>query len=113
MAMPEVPETIFMDGLNELLKIDEAWIKKGKGNTLIRPFMIATGEGVIANPSDNYKFMIILSAKVLLFREVKVLIEHFSRAANGGIGAAKAAGNYAAQFYPTSLANAAGFQQVI
>jgi branched-chain amino acid aminotransferase len=37
-------------------------IKKGKGNTLyIRPFMIATGEGVIANPSDNYKFMIILS----------------------------------------------------
>jgi branched-chain amino acid aminotransferase len=34
MAMPEVPETIFMDGLNELLKLDEAWIKKGKGNTL-------------------------------------------------------------------------------
>jgi branched-chain amino acid aminotransferase len=116
MAMPEVPETIFMDGLNELLKIDQAWIKKGKGNTLyIRPFMIATGEGVIANPSDNYKFMIILSpAKSYYSGEVKVLIaEHFSRAANGGIGAAKAAGNYAAQFYPTSLANAAGFQQVI
>ena len=116
MAMPEVPETIFMDGLHELLKIDEAWIKKGKGNTLyIRPFMIASGKGVIANPSDDYKFMIILSpAKSYYSGEVKVLIaEHFSRAANGGIGAAKAAGNYAAQFYPTSLANAAGFQQVI
>jgi branched-chain amino acid aminotransferase len=72
--------------------------------------MIATGEGV-TNPSDNYKFMIILSpAKSYYSGEVKVLIEHFSRAANGGI--AKAAGNYAAQFYPTSLANA-GFQQVI
>ena len=116
MAMPEVPADVFMDGLNQLLKLDEAWIKKGKGNTLyIRPFMIATGQGVIANPSDDYKFMIILSpAKSYYSGEVKVLIaEHFSRAANGGIGAAKAAGNYAAQFYPTSLANKKGFQQVI
>lgn len=116
MAMPEVPEDIFMEGLNQLLKLDEAWIKKGLGNSLyIRPFMIATGAGVVANPSDDYKFMIILSpAKSYYSGEVKVLIaEHFSRAANGGIGAAKAAGNYAAQFYPTSLANKEGFQQVI
>jgi branched-chain amino acid aminotransferase len=116
MAMPEVPEDIFMEGLNQLLQLDEAWVQKGKGNTLyIRPFMIATGTGVIANPSDEYKFMIILSpAKAYYSGEVKVLIaEHFSRAANGGIGAAKAAGNYAAQFYPTNLANKAGFQQVI
>jgi len=116
MAMPEVPEEIFMEGLRQLLKLDEAWIQKGKGNTMyIRPFMIATGAGVIANPSDEYKFMILLSpAKAYYSGEVKVLIaEHFSRAANGGIGAAKAAGNYAAQFYPTNLANKAGFQQVI
>lgn len=116
MAMPEVPEHIFMDGLNQLLQLDEAWVKKGKGNTMyIRPFMIATGDGVIANPSDDYKFMILLSpAKSYYAGEVKVLIaEHFSRAANGGIGAAKAAGNYAAQFYPTTLANKQGFQQVI
>jgi branched-chain amino acid aminotransferase len=116
MAMPEVPENIFMDGLNELLKLDEAWVKKGKGNALyIRPFMIATGTGVIANPSNDYKFMIILSPVTSYYSgDVKVLIaEHYSRAANGGIGAAKAAGNYAAQFYPTSLANKEGFQQVI
>tara|TARA_R110000868_G_scaffold1537_3_gene12233 strand:- start:113 stop:1183 length:1071 start_codon:yes stop_codon:yes gene_type:complete len=116
MAMPEVPEAIFMQGLNQVLKIDNDWIKKGKGNSLyIRPFMIATGTGVMANPSDNYKFMILLSpAKSYYSGEVKVLIaEHFSRAANGGIGAAKAAGNYAAQFYPTTLANKQGFQQVI
>jgi branched-chain amino acid aminotransferase len=81
----------------------------------IRPFMIATGDGVVANPSSEYKFMIILSpAKAYYSGEVKVLIaEHYSRAANGGIGAAKAAGNYAAQFYPTTLANKEGFQQVI
>ncbi len=116
MAMPEVPENIFMEGLNQLLKLDEAWIKRGKGNSMyIRPFMIATGTGVIANPSNDYKFMIILSPVSAYYSgEVKVLIaEHYSRAANGGIGAAKAAGNYAAQFYPTSLANKEGFQQVI
>lgn len=116
MAMPEVPENIFMDGLNTLLNIDSSWIQKGKGNSLyIRPFMIATGFGVSASPSAEYKFMIILSpAKSYYSGEVKVLIaEHFSRAANGGIGAAKAAGNYAAQFYPTNLANKAGYQQVI
>jgi branched-chain amino acid aminotransferase len=116
LAMPEVPEEIFINGLNELLKLDQEWVKKGKGNSMyIRPFMIATGTGVIANPSDEYKFMIILSpVKSYYSGEVKVLIaEHFSRAANGGIGAAKAAGNYAGQFYPTNLANKEGFQQVI
>ena len=116
MAMPEVPEEIFMNGLKQLVNLDRDWVKKGKGNTLyIRPFMIATGTGVIAAPSNDYRFMIILSpAKSYYSGEVKVVIaEHFSRAANGGIGAAKAAGNYSAQFYPTKLANEKGFQQII
>lgn len=116
MAMPEVPETVFMAGLKKLLQIDQQWVKKGIGNTLyIRPFMIATGHGVIAAPSQEYRFMIILSpARSYYSGEVKVIIaEHFSRAANGGIGAAKAAGNYSAQFYPTKLANDKGFQQII
>ena len=116
MAMPEVPEEIFMEGLKQLLELDKAWVQKGNGSSMyIRPFMIATGTGVIANPSEEYKFMILLSpAKAYYSGEVKVLIaEHFSRAANGGIGAAKAAGNYAAQFYPTNLANKEGYQQVI
>ncbi len=116
MAMPEVPEFVFIEGLKQLLRLDEAWVKNGNGSTMyIRPFMIATGAGVVANPSEDYKFMILLSpAKSYYSGEVKVLIaEHFSRAANGGIGAAKAAGNYAAQFYPTTLANKEGFQQVI
>jgi branched-chain amino acid aminotransferase len=53
--MPEVPK-MFYGGLNQLLKLDEAWIKKRKRKHLyIRPFMIATGQGVIASPSDDYK----------------------------------------------------------
>jgi len=116
MAMPEIPEDIFMSGLHQLIDLERNWVKKGNGNTLyIRPFMIAIGSGVIAAPSTQYRFMIILSpAKSYYSGEVKVLIaEHFSRAANGGIGAAKAAGNYSAQFYPTKLANEQGFQQII
>ena len=116
MAMPNVPENIFMEGLKKLLQIEKEWVKKGKGNTLyIRPFMIAIGSGVIAQPSTQYRFMIILSpAKAYYSGEVKVIIaEHYSRAANGGIGAAKAAGNYSAQFYPTQLAHDKGFQQII
>lgn len=116
LAMPEVPEHIFMDGLKTLITIDKNWVKAGNGNSLyIRPFMIAIGSGVIANPSTQYRFMIILSpAKSYYAGEVKVIIaQHYSRAANGGIGAAKAAGNYAGQFYPTKLAHEKGFQQVI
>ena len=116
LAMPEVPETVFIEGLKALINIDKTWVKHENGSSLyIRPFMIATGSGVIAQPSTQYRFMIILSpAKSYYSGEVKVIIaEHYSRAANGGIGAAKAAGNYSAQFYPTKLANDEGFQQII
>ncbi len=116
MAMPEVPEAIFIDGLKAILEMEKEWVRKGLGNTLyIRPFMIAIGSGVIAQPSTQYRFMIILSpARAYYSGEVKVIIaEHYSRAANGGIGAAKAAGNYSAQFYPTKLANEKGYQQII
>nr|WP_294939561.1 branched-chain amino acid aminotransferase [uncultured Flavobacterium sp.] len=116
LAMPEIPEEIFVGGLKKLIEIEKEWVKKGKGNSLyIRPFMIATGEGVIAAPSSQYRFCVILSpASAYYSGEVKVVIaDHYSRAANGGIGAAKAAGNYSAQFYPTKLANEKGFQQII
>jgi branched-chain amino acid aminotransferase len=116
LAMPEIPENIFLDGMKTIIAMEKDWVKKGVGNSLyIRPFMIAIGSGVIAQPSTQYKFMILLSpAKAYYSGEVKVIIaEHYSRAANGGIGAAKAAGNYSAQFYPTKLANDLGYQQII
>lgn len=116
LAMPEIPAEIFIQGLKTLIQLDSAWVKTGEGRSLyLRPFMIAIGKGVMANPSNNYRFAIIMSpAKSYFAGEVNVLIaEHYSRAANGGVGAAKAAGNYAGQFYPTNLAIKEGFQQVV
>lgn len=116
LAMPTIPSEIFIDGLKTLLQIEKAWVRKGLGNSLyIRPFMIATECGVIASPSNEFLFCILLSpAKSYYSGKIKVQIADFySRAANGGIGAAKAAGNYSAQFYPTKLAQEAGYNQVI
>ena len=116
LAMPEFPENYFFEGLKTLLDLDSDWIKKGYGNSLyIRPFVIATQSGVMASPSNTYKFIIICSpAQAYYGGEVRVKIaDHYSRAASGGFGFAKAAGNYAGQFYPTNLAKEEGYQQVI
>ncbi|MEM6720379.1 MAG: branched-chain amino acid aminotransferase [Bacteroidota bacterium] len=116
MAIPEFPKEFFFEGLTKLLQIDKDWIQKGKGNSMyVRPFVIATEPAISASPSSTYKFMIICSpAQSYYAGEVKVLFaEKFSRAADGGVGYAKAAGNYGAQFYPTSLAHAKGYQQII
>jgi branched-chain amino acid aminotransferase len=116
LAIPEFPESYFFSGLEQLLKLDSEWIKPGVGNSLyIRPFVIATEPAISASPAREYKFMIICSpAKAYYNEPVRVLFaEKFSRSANGGVGFAKAAGNYAAQFYPTSLAMEKGFQQII
>ena len=116
LEMPEFPEEYFFDGLKTLLQLDNEWIKPGVGNSLyIRPFVIATQAGILAAPSTEYKFVIICSpAQAYYGGEVRVKIaEKYSRAAPGGTGFAKAAGNYAGQFYPTRLAQEEGFQQVI
>ncbi|MGY5849815.1 branched-chain amino acid aminotransferase [Salegentibacter sp. F14] len=116
LAIPEFPKEYFFHGLEELLKLEKEWIQKGFGNSLyIRPFVIATEECVSASPSTKYKFMIICSpAQAYYSGEVRVKFsETFSRAADGGVGYAKAAGNYAAQFHPTNLAKEEGFQQIV
>lgn len=116
LAIPEFPEHWFDEGLKTLLKIDKDWIKQGFGNSLyIRPFIIATAPGVMASPSKEYYFIIITSPVQSYYGgDVKVKIaDYYSRAANGGFGAAKAAGNYAGQFYPTQLAIEEGYQQII
>lgn len=116
LAIPEVPEAYFMEGLKTLLKVDSDWIPTADGSSLyIRPFMFATGEGFHASPADEYKLIIALSPSGPYFSgKVKVLIEEkYSRSANGGVGYAKAGGNYAGQFYPTQLAIDKGYNQVI
>ncbi|WP_336094455.1 branched-chain amino acid aminotransferase [Leeuwenhoekiella sp. CH_XMU1409-2] len=116
LAMPAFDKEYFFDGLNTLLNLDKDWIKSGEGNSLyIRPFVIATENGVSASPSSEYKFVIICApAQAYYSGQVKVLFaDHYSRSADGGVGYAKAAGNYAAQFYPTELAKEKGYNQVV
>ena len=116
LAMPKFPEELFFEGLNTLLKMDAQWIKPGIGNSLyIRPFIFASEGTINATEACEYKFMIICApASSYYSGDVKVKIEKsFSRAAKGGVGYAKAAGNYAAQFYPTRLAIDEGYQQII
>ncbi|PXX24549.1 branched-chain amino acid aminotransferase [Arenibacter sp. ARW7G5Y1] len=116
LAMPEFPEDYFMDGLKALLKLDHKWIPTAEGSSLyIRPFVFASGCGFHASPSEEYKFIIACSPSTSYFAgKVKVLIEEkYSRSANGGVGFAKAGGNYAGQFYPTQLAVEKGYNQVI
>ena len=114
--MPAFPKEYFFEGLTELLKLDKDWVQKGEGNSLyIRPFVIATENCVSASTSTNYKFMIICSPVQAYYAgEVRVVFaDKYSRAANGGVGFAKAAGNYAASFYPAKLAAQQGYQQVL
>ena len=116
LSIPELPEANFMEGLKTLLQLDKEWIPKNEGSSLyIRPFIFASGEGFHASPADAYKFIICCAPSGAYFSgKIKVLIEEkYSRSANGGVGFAKAGGNYAGQFYPTQLAIEKGYNQVI
>ncbi|PIB29544.1 branched chain amino acid aminotransferase [Maribacter sp. 4U21] len=116
LSIPELPEAYFMEGLTKLLQLDEAFIPTKEGSSLyVRPFIFASGKGFHASPADAYKFIIACAPSGAYFSgKVKVLIEQtYSRSANGGVGYAKAGGNYAGQFYPTQLAIEKGYNQVI
>ena len=117
LQIPEFPESFFFEGLNTILQLDQEWVRPGSGNSLyVRPFVFASQPSVQASASMEYTFMIICAPVKSYYSggEINVLIaEEYSRAANGGVGYAKAAGNYAAQFYPTSEALKKGFQQII
>ena len=96
--------------------MEKKWIPQSAGSSLyIRPFIFASGNGFHASPADEYTFIIACAPSGAYFSgEVKVLIEEiYSRSANGGVGYAKAGGNYAGQFYPTQLAIEKGYNQVI
>lgn len=116
LAIPEVPREVFIDGLNALVDLDRAWIPDGEGTSLyLRPLVFATEEVLKARVSNKYMFAIVATpAKSYYTAPVSVKIsDYYSRSANGGVGFAKAAGNYAASFYPTQLAIDEGYDQVI
>ena len=116
MCMPEIPEEIFLGGLKKLLEIDNAWVPNKEGCSLyIRPFMFATDEYVGVSPSTSYKF-IIFNCPVGSYysKPLKVRVEtEYIRAAKGGVGFAKNAGNYGGSLLPTQKAMQAGYDQII
>jgi len=116
MCMAELPEELFMGGLTELLRLDAAWVPGQPGCSLyIRPFMFATDEFVGVAPSKTYKFLIINSPVGAYYsKPVKLKIEtNFVRAAKGGVGFAKNAGNYGGSLLPAKLAQEQGYDQII
>ena len=116
LLMPHVPEEVFMNGLQELLKLDEAWVPKNDDHALyIRPFLFGSSEFIAARPSDDYTFAILTGPVGPYYSgAVKVKIEEtYTRAVAGGIGFTKAAGNYGGAFYATQKAIEQGFRQVI
>ncbi len=116
MCMPKIPENVFMEGLKTLIALDKGWIPNtSNGSLYIRPYLFATDEYIGIKPSESYKFIIFTSPVGEYYSEpLKVKLEtKYTRAANGGVGRAKTAGNYAASLYPAKLAQKQGFQQLL
>jgi branched-chain amino acid aminotransferase len=116
LRMPSVPEEIFIEGMRSLIKLDKNWIPDQVDHSLyIRPFMFSSDAALGVRPSLCYKFMIILSPTGPYYsKPMRIYVEEkYTRAAPGGMGYAKAAGNYAASLLPAALANEQGYDQVL
>ena len=116
MCMPQIPKDIFMEALLELIRLDHQWIPSKSGSALyVRPFMFATDEFIGVRPSETYRFIIFTCPVNSYYTEpVKVKIETvYSRACEGGVGRAKAAGNYGGALYPARLGQQEGYHQLI
>ena len=116
LALAKVPEEIFMDGLAALINLDRAWIPTAAGSSLyLRPYLFSADGYIGIRPSQDFTFMIIASPAGMYYSEpLRVKIEtHYTRAVEGGTGFAKAAGNYGGAIYPSKLAQAQGYHQLI
>jgi branched-chain amino acid aminotransferase len=116
MGMPNVPEALFVEGLKELVGLEHNWIPPKDGSALyLRPFMYADEPFIGMRAATHYKFIIMASPAGPFFsKRIKLWAEkQYLRAAQGGTGEAKAAGNYAAAIRPTELAKAKGYDQVL
>lgn len=116
LCMPAVPEEIFIEGMRQLIALDKNWVPSIADHSLyIRPFMFATDEVIGVKPSDTYKFMILLSPTGPYYaKPMRIYVEEkYTRAAPGGIGYAKAAGNYASSLLAANEAKKLGYDQVL
>jgi branched-chain amino acid aminotransferase len=119
MAMPELPDELFIGSLRELVAVDGRWVPEQDEESLyFRPFMFATEKGLGVRPSGEYLYVLIASPAGSYFasgiRPVSVWLSHeYVRAAPGGTGAAKFAGNYAASLLAQAQAAEQGCDQVV
>ncbi|WP_455478266.1 branched-chain amino acid aminotransferase [Bartonella sp. B10] len=119
LAMPELPKDIFLDAVNQLIKIDQKWVSYNPNVSLyIRPFMFGNESFLKVRPSREYVFCVIASPVESYFsgkeKSVSVWIEtEYSRAGPGGTGAAKCGGNYAASLLAQNSATQNNCSQVL
>jgi len=116
MCMPAVPEEIFLDGMKQLVALDKSWIPGRKDHSLyIRPVMFSTDVILGVKPSESYKFLIILSPTGPYYSEpMKIFVEEkYTRAAPGGVGFSKNAGNYGGSMIAARQARQMGYDQVL
>ena len=116
MCMPEVPEEIFVEGMKHLIELDKNWIPAMEEHSLyIRPFMFSTDTQLGVKPSATYKFIILLSPTGPYYAQpMKIYVEEkYTRAAPGGVGFSKNAGNYGGSMMAAKEAQKLGYDQVL
>ncbi|MCP9222829.1 branched-chain amino acid aminotransferase [Erythrobacter sp. LQ02-29] len=119
LAMPELPEELFLESLRRLVEVDRAWVPTVPGGSLyLRPFMFADEAFLGVRPAKKYKYLVIASPAGNYFKSgapaVKIWVsQDYVRAAPGGTGAAKTGGNYAASLVPQAEAIEKGCDQVV
>lgn len=116
MCMPHIPFDLFESALRQLVETDAAWVPNGGDAALyLRPFVFASEARFGVKVSDEYTFIIVTGPVPALYANpIKVKVERqYIRAASGGTGFAKCAGNYGGAFYPTQKAREEGFDQVL
>jgi branched-chain amino acid aminotransferase len=119
LAMPELPEEMFLQACRQLVQVDKDWFPPVDGGSIyLRPFMIASEVFLGVKPSAEYLFMVIASSAGNYFKSGAPAIsiwvsEQYTRAARGGTGAAKCGGNYAASLVAQSEAIRQGCDQVV
>jgi branched-chain amino acid aminotransferase len=116
MVMPAIPESLFLDGLKELVRVDIGWIPAKEGSALyVRPLLFANDDFIGVRPSDSYKFVILTCPVGPYYSEpVKLWVtREYVRACAGGTGEAKTAGNYAASYYAQRQAQDRGYHNVL
>jgi branched-chain amino acid aminotransferase len=116
MGMPLFPEELFVEAVKKLVAVEKNWIPSNEGTALyLRPFMYADEAFIGMRAATSFKFIVMASPAGPFFsKPIKLYAEtQYIRAANGGTGEAKAAGNYAAAIRPTEIAKAKGYDQVL